>query len=76
MKLDRTRKLSEELLQKHPEAFGPDYDKNKKAIVDLTLIPSKQLRNHIAGYITRVRRGENEDAEADEDKPQGEEASE
>ncbi len=44
------------LLQRHPEAFGPDYDKNKAALVELTLIPSKQLRNHVAGYLARTLR--------------------
>jgi small subunit ribosomal protein S17e len=51
--LDRTRKLSETILERHPEAFSADYDKNKTALEELALIPSKQLRNRIAGYITK-----------------------
>lgn len=54
--MDRTRRISEELLQRHPEAFGSDYDKNKQALTDLALISSKQLRNLVAGYITRMHR--------------------
>ncbi len=53
MKLDRTRRLSEELLQRHPEAFGIDFEKNKKALEDIALIPSKMLRNRIAGYLAK-----------------------
>jgi small subunit ribosomal protein S17e len=51
--LDRTRRLSEIILEKHPEAFSADYEKNKVALKELALIPSKQLRNHIAGYIAK-----------------------
>ncbi|HYA55572.1 MAG TPA: hypothetical protein VED22_02125 [Nitrososphaerales archaeon] len=60
--MDRTRRLSEELLQRHPEAFGPDFEENKKALEELAVIPSKQLRNRIAGYITKTK--EEEDSEA------------
>jgi small subunit ribosomal protein S17e len=51
--LDRTRRISEMILERHPEAFSGDYEKNKTALKDLALIPSKQLRNHIAGYIAK-----------------------
>ncbi|QQG49528.1 MAG: 30S ribosomal protein S17e [archaeon] len=51
---------------RHPEAFGPDYDKNKKSLEDLALIPSKQLRNHIAGYIAKSLKVEPDEEEGDE----------
>jgi small subunit ribosomal protein S17e len=70
--LDRTRRHSEQILERHPEAFGPDFEKNKKALEDLAFISSKQLRNRIAGYITKSLMG---DAEADEE-PKGEESQE
>ena len=56
--MDRTRRLSEELLQRHPEAFGTDFEANKKALEDLAIIPSKQLRNLIAGYIAKAEQRE------------------
>jgi len=56
--LDRTRRLSEELLQRHPEAFGTDFEQNKKTLEDMALIPSKQLRNRIAGYISKSKQAE------------------
>lgn len=40
-------------MERHPEAFGADFEQNKKALEDLALIPSKQLRNRIAGYIAK-----------------------
>jgi len=42
------------ILQRHPEAFSSDYEKNKKSLEELAVIPSKQLRNQIAGYITKA----------------------
>ena len=69
MKLDRTRRLSEELMQRHPEAFGTDFEQNKKALEELTLIPSKQLRNRIAGYIAKSNKQDSSEGE----QPQGEE---
>ena len=52
--MDKTRRLSEMILERHPEAFSADYEKNKAALRELALIPSKQLRNHIAGYIAKM----------------------
>lgn len=51
--MDKTRRLSEMVLQRYPGTFGTDYEKNKKALDELAFVSSKQLRNHIAGYITR-----------------------
>ena len=59
--MDRTRRLSEELLQRHPEAFGTDFEQNKKTLEDMALIPSKQLRNRIAGYISKSKQAEEEE---------------
>ena len=63
--MDRTRRLSEEIMLRHPDSFGSDFEENKKALEELALIPSKQLRNRIAGYITKLHQVEpSEDAEA------------
>ncbi len=65
--MDRTRRLSEEVMQRHPEVFGSDFEENKKTLIELALIPSKQLRNRIAGYITKKMEAESEDSEASDD---------
>jgi small subunit ribosomal protein S17e len=70
--LDRTRRLSEEVIQKHPEVFGQDFEQNKKALEELAIIPSKQLRNRIAGYIAKSYKADAADAE----EPAGEEKKE
>jgi small subunit ribosomal protein S17e len=64
--LDKTRRLSEMILERHPEAFSADYEKNKAALAELALIPSKQLRNHIAGYIAKSLK---EDKAEEEEEP-------
>ena len=52
-------------MQKHPEAFGADFEQNKKALEELALIPSKQLRNRIAGYIAKTQTPDSEGSEAE-----------
>ena len=69
--MDRTRRLSEELMNRHPELFGIDFEENKKALEELALIPSKQLRNRIAGYIAKSLKedsSEGEEAQGEEQK--------
>ena len=60
------------MLQRHPEAFGTDFDQNKKVLEDMALIPSKQLRNRIAGYISKSKQAE----EMEEEPPSGQEQKE
>jgi ribosomal protein S17E len=59
------------MMQRHPEAFGADFEANKKALEELALIPSKHLRNRIAGYIAKMNVVE----EPEEPEPAGEQAA-
>jgi len=52
-------------MQRHPESFGTDFDENKKALEELALIPSKQLRNRIAGYLTKLNQEEESPVETE-----------
>jgi small subunit ribosomal protein S17e len=70
--LDRTRRLSEEVVKRHPEAFGADFEVNKKALEELALIPSKQLRNRIAGYIAKMNTEDVNHSEQEDDNEQKE----
>ncbi len=63
--MDRTRRLSEMAIQRYPDAFSSDYEKNKKALGELAVIPSKQLRNHVAGYIAKSLKA----SETEEEQP-------
>ena len=41
------------LLDLHRDKFTNKFDNNKKFVVEVADIPSKKLRNIIAGYITK-----------------------
>jgi small subunit ribosomal protein S17e len=69
--LDRTRSISEALLRRYPDKFTADYETNKKILEEIAVIPSKQLRNHVAGYISKVLKGE-EDSKEEPEEPKAE----
>ena len=46
------------LMERYPDAFGPDFEHNKEQVAHLTNIESKSVRNRIAGYVTRKQRAE------------------
>jgi small subunit ribosomal protein S17e len=52
--MDRVRKISEEIVQRFPGVFGSDYQANKEQLAKIAVVPSKMLRNKIAGYITKI----------------------
>ena len=41
------------LYRSSPEKYG-DFEKNKKAIYEMRIVPNKSMRNKIAGYMVRV----------------------
>ena len=41
------------LLRQHPDEFTDDFNANKAQVEKLTGAASKELRNRVAGYITR-----------------------
>jgi len=54
IKTTLVKRTSKKLLEQEPELFEKDFEKNKK-ILGKTM-PSKRLRNKIAGYITRLKK--------------------
>ncbi|HFC49141.1 MAG TPA: 30S ribosomal protein S17e [Thermofilum sp.] len=42
------------LVEMYPDRFTIDFEENKKAVMELTDITSKRIRNQVAGYITRL----------------------
>ena len=50
------KKTGRLLIEKYPDAFGPDFEHNKELVTELTNIESKGVRNRIAGYVTRKQR--------------------
>ncbi len=61
--MDKIRSISEEVLRRYPEAFGSDFEENKKVLGELAVVPSKQMRNHIAGYLAKYLKEDKEEAE-------------
>ncbi len=48
------KRTARELLSRYPNLFTEDYEHNKQALLKVADIPSKTLRNQVAGYITRL----------------------
>jgi len=59
IKTKQIKRLTGQLVKKHREEFTRDYKENKEIIPKFADIPSKKMRNVLAGYITHViKKGE------------------
>ncbi len=47
------KRVATEIVEKHSDKLKNNYEENKKIVEELADIPSKKLRNTIAGYVTR-----------------------
>ena len=56
IKNSKLKRTTYEVLQKYPDEFYEDFEKNKKKLHLLIDYKSKKLRNIIAGYITRIQK--------------------
>ncbi|AIC15243.1 hypothetical protein [Nitrososphaera viennensis] len=74
--MNRIKRISAELLQKHPDKFGLEFDANKKALNEVAIVKSKVLRNELAGYITSHLRKKAAQEKASSAMAEGEEAEE
>lgn len=54
IKTTLVKRTSRQLVAESPDTFTEDFEENKKALG--TTMPSKRLRNMIAGYVTRLKR--------------------
>jgi len=52
--MDRIRRYSLMLLERYPSLFTEDFETNKELLKKVAKITSKELRNEIAGYLTRM----------------------
>ena len=48
------KRTGQKLLKDNPDLFKSDFEHNKKLVVERLEIPSKKLRNVIAGYVTQL----------------------
>ena len=51
------KNLARALVERYPDAFSTDFEENKESVAELTNIESKEVRNRVAGYVTRKQRG-------------------
>lgn len=58
IRIKLVKRTGENLLKKNPDKFTSNFEANKKSLVEIADIPSKKLRNVIAGYITKLIRKE------------------
>ncbi len=54
IKTQMTKRISLKLFRDHKEEFKKDFEGNKEIVSKLADIPSKKIRNIVAGYITRL----------------------
>ena len=66
--MDRIKRLSFEVLDKHKSKFGENFTDNKKLLDEFAIIRSKGLKNEIAGYITKFIKKEIRDREINQSK--------
>jgi small subunit ribosomal protein S17e len=61
IKTTMIKNIGEKLYREHKDEFTTDFEKNKEIVEKYVDIPSKKLRNIVAGYITRLKK---QDAES------------
>ncbi|MDX1595436.1 MAG: hypothetical protein R3327_00670 [Nitrosopumilaceae archaeon] len=61
--MDRIKRLSFKVLDKHKSQFGENFDENKEILDKVTIIRSKGLKNEIAGFITKFLKKEKRNEE-------------
>ena len=52
------KRVTRELLKAHRDQFTPEFTKNKEIVNTIANMPSKKIRNVVAGYLTRLKRSE------------------
>jgi len=48
------KNVSKELINKYPNVFTTDFEKNKKLLDKYVEVDSKRLRNKVSGYIVTL----------------------
>lgn len=58
IKTQLSKRVTLELYKKHSEKFSKDFASNKEIVRSLSTLDSKKQVNVVAGYITRLFKGE------------------
>jgi small subunit ribosomal protein S17e len=54
VRTEQVKRIARELLDRYPDKFSTDFEKNKQFVEALTNISSTKLRNRVAGYTARL----------------------
>lgn len=54
IKTTLVKRTSRKVIEETPESFNKDFEQNKKSLGKT--MPSKRMRNMIAGYISRIKK--------------------
>ena len=50
------RRIAEKLLEKYPDMFTDNFEENKGLVSKVLDLPTKTIRNEVAGYIQRLKK--------------------
>ncbi|MFQ6135028.1 MAG: 30S ribosomal protein S17e [Nitrososphaerales archaeon] len=56
--MNRVKRVAYQILELHRDSFTDDFEKNKEVLDKVAQVRSKQLRNEIAGFITKLMKEE------------------
>jgi small subunit ribosomal protein S17e len=56
IKTQLVKSVTSDIMNKHGKQFGTDFQENKDQLQEVADMPSKKMRNIIAGYITRLKK--------------------
>lgn len=54
VRTEQIKRIARELLDKYPNKFSADFEKNKLLVNEYTNISSTKVRNKVAGYTARL----------------------
>ena len=50
------KRIANDLIKRYPDKFSKEFEQNKKNIEEYLIYDAKKMRNRVAGYITRLKR--------------------
>jgi len=57
------KRAAEELISRYGDKASKDFEANKELVNAVARVPSKRIRNKIAGYVTHIIRAQSEEPE-------------
>jgi len=58
VRTETIKRIARDLLEQYPDKFTVDYEANRQIVDQIVDSRSKRLRNRISGYVTRLKKVE------------------